>query len=1226
MADPPNPKCQACDERGPRSKCDKARPACSWCARRDLVCVYPAPLIDDLGRGAENEENRNQAGNGDANRIVNPQQAGAAAGGGGPGAENPAPQAAQPPQALPIDPALVAATEGVPGAPHPIHAGVETRTAPETRITAGTIGVRIVEAGACPHVADTTTTDTTTTTTNDEVETVTEARADVPAPALARDQDLGPAAAHRHGDIGAEIETNTGMRTTIANTPPFQANTPPFRPTPCLSGQHPALRANITASGPSPCHLRPTSRHLAPPSWAFTILRAPSSIIYILESSLHRRLTTASLQMQGARPPLPVTSFETASLVGHWARMYHHAMLDSPSTFNITHHSLLHSHVISPNLYIYTSMSHNMFPLDEYRRNNPRRVLHRPDLATNAILDGAVPVIPPVMRDIMRRGWDKHIPLPFFDPEFLKRKDAAHYAKIAIGVSSSTKAAEKLAELNATNTRVKNEEDMDQIEWQYAWDNLMGLIEEYFPPATVKSWARHWGMIWAHRDRRRKWHRLMKYCMRVREAATQQNFVPGVWQEKIWEEIVEDDRDDAYERRRSQATFRQYTHTTPKASSSSYAIAKKRPQAREVNPRERETIAQTAARPPSSRTARPCLSGDQATPGLLMAPNSATPSTPSRDAHSTHALVNPISAASAVHLSTPRSHAHFDPRRVSTSLIPEIWETELRALGLWDKFHDVPTGLREGFRIGTNFPIPHTHTPENHKSALLQPSIIEQHIQSELAAGRYVGPFTRDGLEQLIGPFRSAPLGVVEKSSAPGSFRIIQDFSFSPDNFEPGSLNSQIDASNFPCVWGFFDDVARVIATAPPGTLAATLDVDAAYRQIPIHPNDQAHIVFRWGDDYYVDGRVPFGACSSNGLFARCGDSIAELYSRRGFGIILKWVDDFLFIQFPSTLDTPPNNPPRFSIEAIYEYAKLLGWPWKLSKTHPFAPIFKYLGFLWDISLRLVRLPDTKREKYLARVRAWLAKGTVTLRDTEVLVGSLIHCTLVIPEGRPHLSGAIRFMSAFPHTRTLRFMGRPPSAAARSDIEWWSHILSTPHNGMAVHPPPPLAPISIFTDASTSGLGMVVDKEYTALKLVANWKSIGRDIGWAEAIAVELVIHWLVNKGLKDASLVINCDNQGVVFAWQAGRSRNPHQNASIAAAMILAATHNLHIRLVYVRSKENPADGPSRGTPLLDHTWTQSPFTIPTHLSKSISFTNVPFFYRTHTPMIVTPPVHVNY
>jgi hypothetical protein len=107
------------------------------------------------------------------------------------------------------------------------------------------------------------------------------------------------------------------------------------------------------------------------------------------------------------------------------------------------------------------------------------------------------------------------------------------------------------------------------------------------------------------------------------------------------------------------------------------------------------------------------------------------------------------------------------------------------------------------------------------------------YISEQLSAGHYAGPYTRNSLEALIGPFRTSPLGVIPKSDGTG--RVIQDLS-NGDDLHP-SVNSGISAKQFPTEWGKAGDVSTMVLQSPPGLLAATLDVDAAFRRCPVRPD-----------------------------------------------------------------------------------------------------------------------------------------------------------------------------------------------------------------------------------------------------------------------------------------------------------------------------------------------------------------------------------------------------
>ncbi|KDN34221.1 hypothetical protein RSAG8_12689, partial [Rhizoctonia solani AG-8 WAC10335] len=510
--------------------------------------------------------------------------------------------------------------------------------------------------------------------------------------------------------------------------------------------------------------------------------------------------------------------------------------------------------------------------------------------------------------------------------------------------------------------------------------------------------------------------------------------------------------------------------------------------------------------------------------------------------------------------------------------------------------------LDSAINTASGCPVQHTLIHPNHKSALDRPDVIHIHINDEINIKRYFGPYSRDILEGIIGPFQTAPLGTVDKPSAPGKFRIVQDFSF-PRSTPSTSLNSKINVADFPCEWGFFHDVVRAIHDLPAGSLAATCDVDAAFRQMPIHPDDRPHTVVHWDNQFYIDAFLPFGAASSNGIFGRPGDAMANIYTLLGFGIILKWVDDFLFIQSPPN----PNHthlPPRFSLEAIYEVADTLGWPWKLSKSVDFANIFTYLGFEWDIARRWVTIPKPKRNKYLKRLRDWLDLNTVPLKDTEKLVGSLIHCTLAIPSGRPHMAVLIAFEASFPQTHQYRFLRKPISDKARAEARWWVNALSDDQCGSSIAKPPPTNNIRVASDASTSfGLGVVIGDQWWSWRLLDGWKSENRDIGWAEAVALEFALDGVIALGISNASITFACDNQGVVYAWAKCRSRNPQQNAVFMKIMDKCSPANIHVIVEYIRSAENPADNPSRGIP--------PPSLLPSNLCIPIHSSYAPYINR---------------
>ncbi|QRV93564.1 Fungal Zn(2)-Cys(6) binuclear cluster domain [Ceratobasidium sp. AG-Ba] len=799
----------------------------------------------------------------------------------------------------------------------------------------------------------------------------------------------------------------------------------------------------------------------------------------------------------------------------------------------------------------------------------PRR--HTPSVAaTNA---GVIPGFqagaadvppPPAIKLHMMRGWSHHFSLSTLVDDYCHRVHTGRIMGKTLPGSGSVNSDFIDPSLLET--------ELSYDQWTQAWRRLLQLIQEFFPD-LFPLWKAHYDFVNSRPNRPTLWKVWLAYDIYLRMATRSDPRIDmSVFQREIWDSVLTRYLTDTAAVVHAQADPRMHMPgALPVSRVGVFGVVTSCP---------KNIKLRSAMQLHKSQVGQSLSSELPKATGSLMGNLSATsttvPMVPATGFDASTKIVD-TSAPCVVPLATEPSDATRDPRRVVTPLLPEAWKVVLEECDLLSDFADVPLGLSQGFPIGSSNMISRTSVPVNHRSALDNPAVVEASIQSELAAGRYTGPYSKEALEALIGPFRSAPLGVVEKST-PGEFRIIQDFSYPRSGSDHPSLNAEIDPDAYSCEWGFFEDVVRLVLSAPPGAEAATLDVDAAYRRMPVKPADQHNTIISWNNRHYVDHCVPFGAVSSNGIFGRCGDAMARICRAKHLGPVVKWVDDFLFFRAPAYLDS---NWHWYSTNDIIELARRLGWPWKLSKTKDFAAFFTYLGFLWSIPERSVRIPDNKREKYLRRCREWLSSTKVSLEQTEKLVGSLSHCTLIVRNGCPHLAGLYAFAAAFPNKQYRRWAWRHPTDRARADAEWWMHTLEHSTLCLSLREPWPEHHTPIFMDASTSfGIGIIVEGCVAAWKLTEGWKRPGVDIGWAEMAAVELALVAVVAKGVQCRTVLLRSDNRGVVFAVRSRQSRNVHQNEILLRILLLAETHNLDLRIDYIRSADNPADCPSRGLP----------------------------------------------
>lgn len=553
------------------------------------------------------------------------------------------------------------------------------------------------------------------------------------------------------------------------------------------------------------------------------------------------------------------------------------------------------------------------------------------------------------------------------------------------------------------------------------------------------------------------------------------------------------------------------------------------------------------------------------------------PRAPSTSAATPHLDTPPVLAAALLptSLSNPLS-------RIVTPLVVDEWERQLAAAGLSD-FSTIPAGLRHGFDVGLDrvstlarFSASERFTLyDNHKSAVRYPSVISANLEEEKAEGRISDFYAPEDLYALVGPFRNAPLTVAAKDGDFAKGRVCQDFSHPRDSAEDPSFNAQLDMDAFTCDWGTFSQCYLLAASAPQGAQVAVFDVKAAHRRVPVLPWQQCFYAIYWQGLVALNYCCQFGAASSSGLWGRLADAFRALFKFSFPGCdSINWADDFTFWRYPLA-----SGDYSISEDDIYAFADRLGWPWSKKKTKDFSHRFAYLGFTWDLREKTVEVTDAKKSKYIAALEPWVPGFKCTRSDVQSLLGKLVHCSLVLPEGRSRLPALSRFCAAFADGDRYARFRLPDNIAA--DLQWWRSALGAMFCGMRVREVPPPLDIDFFVDASTGwGIGLVLNGSWDYWRLREGWKSKGRDIGWAEMVAVELGLRALVERGYSGVHVKLRSDNKGVVGALDAGKSRSVQSNRVLQRIVACMLDNDLWLSVEWVASEDNPADEPSRGIP----------------------------------------------
>ncbi|KAF7300864.1 hypothetical protein MKEN_01312600 [Mycena kentingensis (nom. inval.)] len=465
------------------------------------------------------------------------------------------------------------------------------------------------------------------------------------------------------------------------------------------------------------------------------------------------------------------------------------------------------------------------------------------------------------------------------------------------------------------------------------------------------------------------------------------------------------------------------------------------------------------------------------------------------------------------YLSLPPSSDPATRDLIVTPYNADAFERALSECGITHEFPFLVKNLRQGFPIGIMPQLSKSIIMENGHGVDDHPKA-QEYVDTEFAAGRISREYdTAEEVEAVLGgPFVCSPLIIATSIQGPGKppkDRVCRHLSKADKASGFPSVNSFIKEEKtegipptFPTAFDGPDFIARTIALAPPGTKACSFDLRAFHRTIP----------------FRIDHGNPFGSASASSNSGQVGGAIKRIWTIRiqRRGVTGRFEDDFSKFKFVTC---------TLTFVEIFGLVLDLNAPWHDEKCGTsFEDIFVSIGFEWDIPNKRARLPEEKRLKYLARIDKALDGGKVSLRDLQSVHGTLIHVSFIFRNGSSRLPAISNSFASYPDEFATRFLTR----TARESLEWWRPRIANPNisRSLALHP---LLDIRLVADASTSwGLGGFIGDEWFAMRIMEKEKKED-DIRWLEAVALEIMLLFLVESGIANVRLHMLSDNQTAI-------------------------------------------------------------------------------------------------
>ncbi len=499
---------------------------------------------------------------------------------------------------------------------------------------------------------------------------------------------------------------------------------------------------------------------------------------------------------------------------------------------------------------------------------------------------------------------------------------------------------------------------------------------------------------------------------------------------------------------------------------------------------------------------------------------------------------------------------------VTTPLLADEWERSLARHPDQAFAGYICRGLREGFRIGFKREVRLKSTNRNMESALQHPEVVTEYIEKECALGRMLGPFpTTEGLPLL----HISRFGVIPKGHNTGKFRLITDLSHPAGN----SINDGVDPHLCSLTYTSVEEVAAEASRSGQGALLAKVDIEAAYRLVPVHPQDRVLQAVKWDDAVFIDPTLPFGLRSAPKIFNAVADALQWHLIQAGVERLFHYLDDYILV------GPPRSQVCQSQLQILLEECARLGVPIADHKTEGPATEVTFLGIVIDTVKGELRLPQDKLTRLTSLLAEWQARKNCTRKELESLVGLLNHACKVVRPGRPFLRRMIDLLQA---------VHRPPNSRVpirlahgfRADLAWWVEFVVQWNGTSFLHPPSSLPKVHLYTDASGSwGCGAWYERSWFQVK----WDARAEALSIAEKELIPIIVAcqaW--GEQWKGLQVICHSDNQSVVADLKSRSSRHKGMMHLLRTVVFAEARLVCSLSPVYIDTRANHlADSLSR-------------------------------------------------
>lgn len=438
---------------------------------------------------------------------------------------------------------------------------------------------------------------------------------------------------------------------------------------------------------------------------------------------------------------------------------------------------------------------------------------------------------------------------------------------------------------------------------------------------------------------------------------------------------------------------------------------------------------------------------------------------------------------------------------------------------------------------------------------------VSEVIAKDVADGKKAGPFDSPPFPH----FAVSPIGAVPKK---GSDAIRVTHNLSHPFKGTTSVNAGIRDETFQL--DTVSTACQAIRLTGSGCLLIKLDVEAAYKQVPVRQEDWPLLGFMWKGKYYYERTLPFGLKSSCRLWDMYASALHHFFQHMGVPIVIHYIDDFLFV-IQSDLDLAHDL-----LDQCLKLCIHLGVPMASRKTEGPTTKLTFLGIQLDTVEMQASLPQDKLIELKRLTTDWCVMKQASTNECESIVGKLSFAASVVRPGRFYLR------RLWNHIAKCKRICKHPDARlqltedALDDLRWWSEFIQQ-WNGVSIMLEEEWIAadkIELFMDACTTGYGAVWGTSWFAGRWTEHHLAVAfrrkRDsMPFLELLALTFTAAtW--GHSWKGKKVVFRSDCMPVCQAITNRMSRNPSSMHLLRHLSSLACLHQFDFRCDHIPGTKN--------------------------------------------------------